>query len=116
MGIEVRTYVSESGETPFSDWFQQLDVQAAAKVTVALTRMELGNLSNVKSVGGGVSEYRIDCGPGYRIYFGREANLLILLVGGGTKQRQNADIQAAKRRWENYKKRKKKEASHAADS
>lgn len=82
-----------------------LDAQAAAKVTAGLTRIELGNLSNAKGVGGGVHEYRIDCGPGYRLYFGRDGSRGILL-GGGTKKSQRRDIPAAKTRWEDYKRRK----------
>jgi putative addiction module killer protein len=57
--------------------------------------MELGNLSNVRPVGSGVSEYRIDFGPGYRIYFGRDGDTLIILLAGGTKQCQQQDIEAA---------------------
>ena len=78
---------------------------AAAKVTVALTRIELGNLSNVKTVGGGVLEYRIDFGPGYRIYFGRYGNELVVLLAGGTKSRQQRDIAAAEARWADYRRR-----------
>ena len=62
--------------------------KSAARVAIALIRMEQGNLSNTKSVGGGVAECRIDFGPGYRIYFGRDGNTLIVLLGGGTKKRQ----------------------------
>ena len=60
--------------------------------------MEQGNLSNVKPVGQGVAEYRIDFGPGYRIYIGQDGNVLIILLGGGTKKGQNADIQQAQQR------------------
>jgi putative addiction module killer protein len=82
-----------------------LGAEAAAKVTVALTRMGQGNLSNAKSVGEGVLEFRINFGPGYRIYFGRDGDRLIILVGGGTKQGQQRDIVAAKGRWADYKAR-----------
>ena len=61
--------------------------------------MEAGNLSNVKSVGSGLLEYRIDYGPGYRIYFGRDGERLIILLAGGTKKRQQADIATALVRW-----------------
>jgi putative addiction module killer protein len=70
---------------------------------MALTRMEQGNLSNVKTVGGGVLEYRIDFGPGYRVYFGRDGDTLIILLAGGTKRRQQDDIAAAQTRWAEYK-------------
>jgi putative addiction module killer protein len=67
--LQVREYVDAAGRSPFTKWLRALSVQAAAKVTAALERIAAGNLSNVKTVGGGVLEYRIDFGPGYRIYF-----------------------------------------------
>ena len=69
------------------------------------------NFSNVKGVGAGVFEYRIDFGPGYRIYFGKDGDRLVILLAGGTKKRQNADITAAKVYWQDYKRRKRKEVS-----
>jgi putative addiction module killer protein len=86
-----------------------LDAVAAAKVTTAVRRLELGNLSNVKGVGGGVFEYRIDFGPGYRVYVGRDGEPLVILLGGGTKKRQDRDIAIARERWGDYKKRKFRE-------
>lgn len=68
--------------------------------------MQQGNFSNAKSVGGGVHEYKIDFGPGYRIYFGKDGDQLIILVGGGTKKQQQRDIEAAIIRWQDYKRRK----------
>jgi putative addiction module killer protein len=79
--------------------------RAAVKVTTALERIADGNLSNVKPVGAGVLEYRIDFGPGYRPYFGRDGDRLVILVGGGTKKRQQADINAAKAHWADYNRR-----------
>lgn len=84
-----------------------MDAIAAAKVTIALTRIERGNLSNVKGVGTGVLEYRIDSGPGYRIYFGKDGNRLVILIGGGTKKRQDRDIAEAQVCWADYKRRKR---------
>ncbi len=84
-----------------------MDATAAAKVTIALTRIERGNLSNVKGMGGGVLEYKIDFGPGYRIYFGKDGERLVILIGGGTKKRQDKDIAAAHECWIDYKRRKK---------
>jgi putative addiction module killer protein len=100
-------YVDERKKTPFKAWFEDLDPSAAARITVALTRLELGNHSNVKSVGAGVLECKVAFGPGYRIYFGRDSDAIVILLGGGTKQRQSADIAAAKARWADYKLRKK---------
>ena len=76
---------------------------ARAKVARALVRMEQGNLSNVKSIGEGVLEYRIDFGPGYRVYFGRDGELFVVLLTGGTKKRQQRDIETAKEYWRDYK-------------
>jgi putative addiction module killer protein len=65
--MRILEYLDAAGRSPFAGWFAVLDAQAAAKVTVALARIEQGNLSNLKGVGAGVLEYRIDFGPGYRI-------------------------------------------------
>jgi putative addiction module killer protein len=75
-------------------------------VAAALARFQQGNFSNAKSVGAGVHEYRIDFGPGYRIYFGKEGDLRVILVGGGTRKRQQEDIKTALVRWQDCKQRK----------
>ena len=93
--MELREYVDEQGRSPFRRWFDNLDAQAAIKVTAALARMAAGNWSNVRAVGQGVSEFRINFGPGYRVYFGRDAETLIILLCGGTKRRQQTDIERA---------------------
>ena len=80
---------------------------AAQRVTTAILRMGLGNFSNVKEVGAGVFECRINFGPGYRVYFGTDGEEIVILLGGGTKQRQQNDIQLALGRWEDYKQRKR---------
>ena len=103
--IEVREYVDAVGKSPFTKWLLDLNVQAAVKVAAALERITDGNLSNVEPVGAGVLEVRIDFGPGYRIYFGRDGNRLIILLAGGTKKRQQADIVKAKAYWIDYRKR-----------
>jgi putative addiction module killer protein len=103
--IDVREYLDAAGRSPFGDWFADLEAVAAAKVTVALTRIAAGNLSNVKSVAAGVFEYKMDFGPGYRVYFGRSGRTLIILLAGGTKKRQQRDIEMAHARWADYKRR-----------
>ena len=105
--MRIIEYISPNGTSPFAAWFDRLDPQAAAKVNTALIRIEMGNLLNVKSVGLGVQEYRVDWGPGYRIYFGREGETFVILLAGGTKHRQQRDIADASLRWQNYKKNKK---------
>jgi putative addiction module killer protein len=108
MTRKVVEYLESSGTSPFKRWFDNLAAVAAAKVTTALYRLEQGNTSNVKSVGKGVAEYRIDFGPGYRVYFGQDGNVLIILLGGGTKKGQSADIHRAQARWQEYKASKKR--------
>ena len=107
--IRVEDYVAQAGNSPFARWFDSLDSQAAAKVTTALERMARGNFSNEKRLGGGVLEYRINFGPGYRIYYGWEGDSIVILLGGGTKQGQNSDIAVAQRLWTEYKRRKRQE-------
>ena len=103
--LELVNYRTLEGQEPFQRWFGDLDVHAAAKVTTALKRMAAGNLSDVKPVGSGVLERRIDWGPGYRVYFGRDGGRLVILLAGGTKQRQQQDIAAAQARWADFKRR-----------
>ena len=106
--IEVVEYESEDGSHPFSNWFNALNVHAALKIRTAVGRMENGNFSNVKAVGQGVSEYKLNFGPGYRIYFGKDGDRLVILLGGGTKKRQSSDIEHAQILWKLYKQRKKR--------
>lgn len=105
--IKVVEYL-QNGVSAFEKWFDSLDAQTAAKVATALYRLEQGNFSNVKSAGQGVSEYKIDFGPGYRIYFGREGNTLVILLGGGSKKTQSRDIRNAQSLWAQYKTEKKR--------
>jgi putative addiction module killer protein len=112
--LEVREYHTAAGESPFRRWFETLNREAALKVSTALAKIEAGNLGDVKPVSGGVSEARIHFGPGYRVYLGRDGEKLILLLGGGAKKRQQADIRTAQSRWQDYKKQKRSE-NDAAD-
>ena len=107
--IELRGYIDEKGNKRFASWLEALDPTPSAKVTIALTRMEHGNFSTSKGVGAGVYEYKIDFGPGYRIYFGRDGERLVILIGGGTKKRQQKDIATAQACWSDYKRRKRQE-------
>jgi putative addiction module killer protein len=101
--LEIRYYLTEDGDSPFADWFASLDPIARAKVATAIARMEQGNLSNAKPIGQGVLEYRIDFGPGYRLYFGRDGEVLVILLTGGTKKRQQRDIKTAAEFWRAYR-------------
>lgn len=95
----------EDGTSPYGEWFEALDPIAAAKVVTASVRMRQGNFSNVKWFSG-IAEFRIDWGPGYRIYFAKDGVSLLLLLGGGTKKRQQLDIDRALHLWNDYKRRK----------
>ena len=106
--MKIHEYQAEDGHSPFARWFARLDARVAAKITTALIRMENGNLSNTKGLKG-IFEYKIKYGPGYRVYFGRYGEVLILLLGGGTKQTQQQDILRARQHWADYKQRKKME-------
>ena len=108
--VAIREYIDSGGRSPYARWFNRLNAQAAAKVATALVRLDMGNLSGVKGVGAGVFEHRIDFGPGYRIYFGKDGETLIILLGGGTKKHQQQDIEAARSHWQDYKRRKRQEA------
>jgi putative addiction module killer protein len=103
--IELRYYLASDGKSSFETWFAGLETAAAAKVAVALARLEQGNFSNAKGVGEGVLEYRIDWGPGYRVYFGRDGDTLVILLTGGTKKRQQRDIDTAHALWADYRRR-----------
>jgi len=105
--VEVREYHDRAGRCPFREWFDGLNSEAARKITSAVYRMGLGNFSNAKGVGSGVYECRVHFGPGYRVYFGKDGEQIILLLGGGTKQRQQNDIELAVKRWKEYRQRKK---------
>jgi putative addiction module killer protein len=108
--IEVREYLLENGNSPYKKWFDVLPAMVAAKVSVALLRMEMGNLSSVKWFDG-IGEFVLNTGPGSRIYLGKDGPALIVLLGGGTKHRQQKDIDQAKALFAHYKARKKNHRS-----
>ena len=105
--LRVVEYVDSRGRSPYARWFSSLNEAAAVKVAAALHRLLHGNLGNVAPVGAGVLERKIDLGPGYRIYFGRDGNSLVVLLGGSTKQRQSEAIAAALSCWSDYRRRKR---------
>ena len=105
MTIAVWEYLDARGESPLAHWFAGLEALAAAKVATALYRLEQGNFSRVE--GGGVYECKINFGSGYRVYFGKDGEALIILLGGGSKKRQQTDIGAALSCWQEYKRRKR---------
>jgi putative addiction module killer protein len=104
--FEIREY-TEAGHSPFAKWFDDLDPVTAARVDRYIRRLESGNFGAAKMLREGVSELRLDFGPGYRVYFGRDGRTLIILLGGGSKRRQDANIAAAIARWQRYQQAKK---------
>ncbi len=105
MTFLIKELLLDDGMSPFGAWFSGLEGVAAAKVQVAVARMEQGNLSCVEWFRG-IGEFRIDWGTGLRLYFAKDGNRILLLLGGGTKKRQQRDIDLAVQRWDDYKRRK----------
>lgn len=107
--IEIRQYVDRTGRNAFERWFNKLDATVQARVTVYLDRLERGNTGAIKAISGMLQELRLDFGPGYRIYFGWDGGRLVILLGGGTKRRQETDIERAHALWAEYLARKTEE-------
>ena len=108
---EIELYVTKSGETPFSKWLSELkDLGARAKIRVRLDRLKLGNFGDCKVLGDGVSELKVNLGPGYRVYFGKSGRLCVLLLCAGSKKTQERDIERAKEFWHDFVKRGKANA------
>ena len=103
--IRIVEYLDSNGRSAYARWLESLNLEAAAKVTEALYRLSQGNFSKVKGVGSGLFERKIDFGPGYRIYFGKDGETLVILLGGSSKQNQQEAIAAATRRWIDYRRR-----------
>ena len=100
--FEIREFV-ENERSPFGDWRASLDAVTRARIEKYIRRLEFGNFGSAKALQEGISELKMDFGPGYRVYFGRDGKTIIILLGGGSKRRQSADIAAAIQRWKRYK-------------
>ena len=102
----IRHYLTESGKDPFQQWLDELtDQKGRVVVQRRIDRIVNGNFGDHKFCRDGVWELRIDFGPGYRVYYGREGKTIILLLCGGSKRTQSADINQAVRYWRDYKRR-----------
>ncbi len=102
MALAIREYVKEDGRSPFRNWLGTLDFAVKARIQARVLRFEIGNLGDHKSIGGGVWEARLMFGAGYRIYFGKDGNSIIVLLAGGEKSSQSKDISRAKDFWRGY--------------
>lgn len=104
--IEIRRYISAAGKDVFGEWLTRLtDLKARARVAVRIDRLAAGNFGDTKALGGGLHELRIDWGPGYRVYYGLIGKACVLLLCGGDKRKQAADIEKARELWKDYKER-----------
>ena len=111
--MELRYYQAQSGRSPFVDWLGQLvDREARVRIEARLATVAAGSFGDVKSVGDGVMELRVDWGPGYRIYFAKVGLAVVLLLGGGDKRSQDEDIKRAKDYLHDYKRRAEAKARH----
>ena len=101
---EVRYYEDQGGKLPFRDWFDSLkDKRTQAKIQARLDRLRLGNFGYCEAVGEGVTELKIDYGPGFRVYFGQVGSQLVILLCGGDKDSQRRDIRLARKYWADYR-------------
>ena len=100
--MDVREYLTADGRNPYREWLDTLDVTPRARIQARVLRFSAGNLGDHKSVGGGVWEARVMFGPGYRIYFGKDGAQLVLLLLGGDKSTQMADVARAQACWKVY--------------
>lgn len=108
MEYSLKIYETPNGTQPFMDWLRGLnDIKARTAIRLRLNRMQLGNFGYCEPVGEGVSELKIDLGPGYRVYFGMIGRTIVLLLFGGDKRSQNRDIQRALEYFRDHKKREK---------
>lgn len=106
--VEVRRYVNAAGKDVVGEWLGGLaDARTRAKIAARIARLAAGNFGDCKPLGAGVSELRIDWGPGYRVYYARSGERIVLLLLGGDKRKQDADIKQAKEYWHDYQQRSK---------
>ena len=100
----LKEYETPDGKVPYLDWLHALkDSRTRAIIRNRVDRLEEGNPGNWNSVGGGVYELKIYFGPGYRVYFGEDGPVLVVLLCGGDKKTQKKDIQTAQKYWEQYR-------------
>lgn len=102
--MEIIKYQTSDEKTPFDDWLESLrDRRAKARIQIRLDRLSLDLFGDWKAVGEGVNELRIPEGKGYRVYYGKDGETLVILLCGGDKSSQTNDIKKAKIFWQDYK-------------
>ena len=105
MTLEI--YQDENGKEPFNEWLYSIkDIKTQVRIDNRLERLRIGNFGDCRTLGGGIFELRLHFGPGYRIYYGRLGNEIVVLLVGGDKSNQVRDIQKAQQYWEDYKRNK----------
>jgi putative addiction module killer protein len=103
---EVRVYARSDGQEPFTAWLRELrDGRTRNRIRQRIARVRLGNFGDARAVGEGVQELRIHTGPGYRVYFGREGETVVILLCGGGKGSQERDIERAQAYWRDHRSR-----------
>jgi putative addiction module killer protein len=102
--ITLKFFITDTGKVPFEEWLEELDKTVRSIIRSRLARIMAGNFGDCHPIQGakGISELRLDIGPGYRIYYGKEGNTVIILLIGGSKRTQIRDIEKAKRYWQDY--------------
>jgi putative addiction module killer protein len=103
--IEIRRYITRTGKDVVGDWLASLDNSARARIAMRFDRLALGNFGDCKPLREGVSELRVDWGPGYRLYYAMIARTCVLLLRGGDKRKQSSDIDRAIANFKDYKER-----------
>ena len=107
--VEIRHYLTASGKNVFKEWLDSLkDVKAEARIVARIARLAAGNFGDCKPLRDGVWELRIDWGPGYRVYYAMVGRMCVLLLCGGDKRKQSADINRAVEYWNDYQQRTRK--------
>ncbi|MCH8293382.1 type II toxin-antitoxin system RelE/ParE family toxin [Candidatus Poribacteria bacterium] len=108
--MTVQVYQDQQGKEPFTEWINSVkDRRTRARIDSRLDRLQDGNFGDWKSLGGGLFEMRLQFGSGYRVYYGREGENIIILLTGGDKGSQTRDIQKARQHWQDYQRRKQNE-------
>ena len=107
MMIKVVRYIASDGFDDFGTWLQKQTPETRARIQTRIDRIELGNFGDHKSVGAGVFELRVHHGPGFRVYCGRDGEMLVILLAGGTKKRQARDVERATASWRAYRQEKR---------